>query len=121
MSGIDISFDPARIERALDRSLTVSAFVDAEQQGFCRAITDYATFAYLCDLFVAPAVRGRGLASAMLRTLAAHPELIGLRRTVLVTRDAHPLYLRFGFTPLTSPARWMERLDSNVYRKELTV
>lgn len=86
------------------------------QVAFARAITDRATFAYVADVYVLEAHRGRGLARWMMEALVAHPDLQGLRRMVLATRDAHGLYAKFGFTPLASPPRWMERWDPDVYR-----
>lgn len=107
--------DRARVERALDASLCFGAFADSAQIGFARVITDGATFAYLCDVFVLPAWRGRGVARALLASIAAHPQLQGLRRFLLFTSDAHGLYARAGFTPLTHPERGMERLHTDLY------
>jgi GNAT superfamily N-acetyltransferase len=96
-------------ERALEGSLVLSAFIGDAQVGFCRVVTDRATFAWLCDVFVAEGFRGQGVAVAMLSALDGHPDLQTLRRWVLATRDAHGLYARFGYEPV-SPERWMERL-----------
>ena len=87
------------------------------QVAFARAITDRTTFAYIADVYVLEAHRGRGLSRWMMEALLAHPDLQGLRRMVLATRDAHGLYAKFGFTPLASPPRWMERWDPDVYRR----
>ena len=89
----------------------------AQQVGFARVITDRATFAYLADVFVVPAQRARGVAKAMLRAVLAHPELQGLRRFLLATRDAHSLYAQFGFTPPLRPQTLMERLDADIYQR----
>jgi len=96
------------VERAIANSLCVGAF-DAEgrQVGFARAVTDTATFAWLCDVIVDPAHRGRGIAKQMLESMLAHPEIASLRRWSLATRDAHTLYEQYGFAPV-APGRWME-------------
>ncbi len=107
--------DRARVERALDASLCFGAFVDGAQIGFARVITDGATFAYLCDVFVLPTWCGRGVARALLAAIDGHPQLQGLRRFLLFTSDAHGLYDRFGFTPLAHPERGMERLRTDLY------
>lgn len=114
--------DRARVERAIDGSLCFSALAahadEREAQiGFARVITDGATFAYLCDVFVLPAWRGRGVARALLAAIDAHPHLQGLRRFLLFTSDAHGLYARAGFTPLTHPERGMERLRTDLYTR----
>jgi GNAT superfamily N-acetyltransferase len=100
------------VERAIEHSLCFGAFDGDAQVGFARVITDRATFAYLADVFVLPSHRGRGIASRIMEAIAAHPELRGLRRWHLVTRDAHALYARFGFTPLDAPERHMMKLVS---------
>lgn len=82
-----------------------------EQVGFARVVTDYATFAWLCDVFVAEEVRGRSLGKKLVETVLAHPELRGLRRWMLATHDAHELYRRFGFQETATPERWMERFS----------
>ena len=88
----------------------------AAQVGFTRVISDRATFAYVGDVFVLDAHRGRGLSKWMMQVVTAHPELQGLRRWCLLTRDAHGLYAQCGFTPLAAPDRWMEKWDPEVYR-----
>ncbi|HUB05923.1 MAG TPA: GNAT family N-acetyltransferase [Myxococcales bacterium] len=104
------------VERSVQGSLCFSLFLGDEQVGFVRAITDSATFAYLCDVYVLPAHRGRGLARWMIASLAEHPRLRSLRRWLLATRDAHGLYEKLGFTPLSAPERFMERLNRDGYR-----
>jgi GNAT superfamily N-acetyltransferase len=74
-------------------------------------VTDYATFAWVADVFVLPEHRGRGLSKWLMEVILAHPELQGFRRWVLATKDAHSLYGRYGFIPLHRPERWMERPD----------
>jgi N-acetylglutamate synthase-like GNAT family acetyltransferase len=105
-----------------DRSLAGSlcfALRDASGalKGFARLVTDKATFAYLCDLFVDSAVRGQGGGKALIAAIMADPELQNLRRWLLVTRDAHELYARHGFTALTNPERFMQRHDADVYAR----
>lgn len=108
--------DRTRVDRAIDSSLCFSALqASAGQIGFGRVISDSATFAYLCDVYVLPAWRGRGVASALLAAIDAHPQLQGLRRFLLFTSDAHGLYARAGFVPLTHPERGMERLRTDLY------
>lgn len=84
-------------------------------QGYARVITDQATFAYLCDVFVEEAQRGRGLGDWLIQQLMAAPELQGLRRFSLFTRDAHGLYERHGFKPLATPDRGMEITRPGLY------
>lgn len=92
----------------------------AKQIGFARLVTDGATFAYLADVFVLEEFRGRGLAKWLMQTIMTLPELAGLRRWNLATRDAHGLYRQFGFVPLAAPERYMERLDPDVYKRAKT-
>jgi GNAT superfamily N-acetyltransferase len=87
------------------------------QVGGARIISDYATFAYLADVFVLEEHRGHGLAIWMMECVAAHPSLQGLRRWMLGTRDAHTLYEKTGWTPVAAPDRWMERSDPDVYKR----
>jgi GNAT superfamily N-acetyltransferase len=107
--------DRARVHRSIDASICFGAFAHGEQVGFARVITDAATFAYLCDVFVLPAWRGQGVARALAAAVDAHARLQGLRRFLLFTADAHGLYRRFGFTPLAHPERGMERLRPDLY------
>jgi GNAT superfamily N-acetyltransferase len=86
-----------------------------EQVGFARVITDRATFAYVGDVFVLEPWRGRGLSKWLMECMTGHPELQGLRRWILATRDAHGLYRQFGFTEIAHPERWMHRWDTDVY------
>jgi hypothetical protein len=97
-----------RLVRALSRSLVVSVFDGAEQVAFARLLSDGATYAYLMDVFALPSHRRRGIAGWMVAFLRAMPELAGLRRWMLGTRDAHALYARHGFAPIAQPERWME-------------
>jgi GNAT superfamily N-acetyltransferase len=97
-----------RIQRSIDNSLCFGVYHEKKQIGFARVITDKATFAYLADVFVLDAYRGKGLSKWLMQTVLAHPELTGLRRWVLATADAHGLYKQFGFGPLAVPERWMD-------------
>jgi GNAT superfamily N-acetyltransferase len=99
-----------RVERSIRHSLPFGAFDGSAQVGFARVITDFATFAYIADVFVAQSHRGRGIGRKLMAAITTHPELQTLRRWHLVTRDAHPLYAQFGFTPLDAPERHMMRL-----------
>ena len=137
MNGYEISTDPARldldvihgylreaywspgvprdvVERSIARSLCFGLYApDGAQAGFARVVTDVATFAWIADVFVLDPHRGRGLGVWLMETVLAHPDLQGLRRIVLATKDAHELYERFGFVPLPTPERWMSVLRSS--------
>lgn len=104
------------VERSLENSMPFGLYAPAgEQAGFARVITDRATFAYLCDVYVLEEHRARGLSKFLMRCVVEHPELQALRRFMLATADAHGLYAQFGFTPPSRPDRLMERLDPDVY------
>jgi GNAT superfamily N-acetyltransferase len=96
-----------RVERAIAHSHCFGAYDDDVQVGFARAITDYATFAYVADVFVLPSHRGHGVSKQLMAAIRAHRDLQDLRRWHLVTRHAHALYAQFGFTPLDVPERHM--------------
>jgi GNAT superfamily N-acetyltransferase len=106
----------ATVERAMANSLCFGVFKGPDQVGFARVVTDRATFAYLADVFILEAHRGKGLAKALMRVIVAHPDLQGLRRFTLATRDAHALYRQFGFTEVGNPSRLMEIHNSNAYQ-----
>jgi GNAT superfamily N-acetyltransferase len=106
------------VERSLKNSLCFGLFHGSQQIGFARLVTDRATFAYLADVFVIDAYRGQGLGKWMMECLLKHPDLQGLRRMLLGTRDAHGLYAPFGFTPLAEPGRFQEIFRPNIYRSE---
>jgi GNAT superfamily N-acetyltransferase len=143
MSDYNISTDPARldvaliqrwlsqssywakgvprevVERSIANSLNFGLYHATDGQvGFARVITDRATFAYLADVFVLDAHRGKGLSKMLMQAIIAHRELQGLRRWLLATRDAHTLYERFGFSLPKVPGRLMERLDPDVYARQ---
>ncbi|MCZ4279842.1 GNAT family N-acetyltransferase [Kiloniella laminariae] len=104
------------LERALGNSLCFGLFDGGNNQiGFARMITDRATFAYLADVFVLESHRGRGLGKLLMQAIVDHPELQGLRRMMLATRDAHDLYAQYGFTPIPNPEILMQNLNPTVY------
>jgi GNAT superfamily N-acetyltransferase len=109
------------VERSIRGSLCFGLYDGDQQVGFARVISDYATFAYLADVFVVASHRGRGLGKTLMATIVAHPSLQGLRRWLLATRDAHDLYAKFGFAPLAAPDRFMERHAPNVYASPSSV
>jgi GNAT superfamily N-acetyltransferase len=106
------------LERALSNSMCFGAYEGPRQVGFARVVTDRATFAWVCDVFVVESHRRRGIADAMLAAMKRHPELQGLRRWSLATRDAHALYRRHGFEPLADPSRAMEIRRPDVYQTD---
>jgi GNAT superfamily N-acetyltransferase len=108
----------AIVERAIANSLCFGVFHEGKQIGFARVITDKATFAHLADVYVLPDHRGRGLSLRLMEQVIQHPDLQGLRRMLLATRDAHSLYEKFGFKPLGAPGRMMEIHNPDVYSAE---
>ena len=99
---------PERLERAIENSMCFGIYQDKQQAGFARVVTDNATFAYICDVFVLPQFRGNGLSKWLIQTIVNYPDFKGLRRWSLATADAHGLYSQFGFKPLSKPGNWME-------------
>jgi GNAT superfamily N-acetyltransferase len=104
------------VRRSLANSLCFGLYERQRQVGLARVVTDRATFAWLCDVFVLEGYRGRGLSKWLIECVMRHPALQGLRRVLLGTRDAHGLYQRYGFTPLADPSRFLEVLRPDVYR-----
>ena len=104
------------LTRAIDHSLCFGVYCPDGQIGFARVISDYATYAYLNDVYILAPHRGQGLASWLLESLLEHPDLQGLHRIMLTTKDAQAFYGRFGFTPLVIPERHMERLAPDLYQ-----
>jgi GNAT superfamily N-acetyltransferase len=104
------------VARSLENSLGFGLYQESRQIGFARVVTDRATFAYLADVFVIEAFRGQGLGKWLIECVLAHPDLQGLRRWLLGTRDAHGLYERFGFTPLAEPSRFLEIVRPDIYQ-----
>ena len=138
---LTISTDPARIDlklvhevlassywaegiprevvlRSIENSLVFGLYEGEAQIGFARVITDRSTFAYLSDVFVLQSHRGRGLGKWLMEVIMGHPDLQGLRRWTLATRDAHGLYRQFGFRPIAHPDRLMEILAEDTDRRE---
>ena len=106
----------ATVERAMANSICFGVMKGGEQVGFARVVTDRATFAYLADVYILEPHRGKGLAKALMKAIIAHPDLQGLRRFTLATRDAHALYKQFGFTELSKPGNMMEIHNPDAYR-----
>lgn len=100
----------AVVEKSIANSLCFGMYDGDRQMGFARVVTDYATFAWLCDVFVDAAYRERGLGKQLVENVVAHPDLQGMRNFILATRDAHELYRQYGgFEALAAPERWMAR------------
>jgi len=97
------------VERSIANSLCFGVYQHGQQIGFARVITDQATFAYLSDVFILPEHRGKGLSKWLVQTISDWPELQGLRRWMLATRDAHSLYEQFGFRVIDNPNFFMQR------------
>jgi GNAT superfamily N-acetyltransferase len=98
-------------ERAIANSLCFGVYDDGRQVGFARVVTDYATFGWLCDVFIDDAYRGRGLGKQLVETVVNHEDLAHIKRLMLATRDAHELYRRYGgFETLAVPERWMVKM-----------
>lgn len=100
------------IERSIEHSMNFGVYDGERQIGFARIVTDQTIFAYICDVFIHEDYRGHSLGKWMMECIMAHPDLQGLRRWCLLTRDAHGLYKQFGFTELSDSSRWMEKFDS---------
>jgi GNAT superfamily N-acetyltransferase len=101
------------IIKSLEHSVCFGLYHLDKQIGMARVVTDYATFAYLCDVFVLEEFQGRGLGKFLMQTVVAHPDLTYIRRFLLATKDAHGLYAQFGFESLVAPERWMARINQN--------
>ena len=112
--------DPARLDIDYVHAFLVNSYWSRgiPRDVVARVISDCATFAYIADVFVDEAHRGRGLGKLLMRAIMSHPELHGLRRWTLGTRDAHGLYRQFGFRELAHPERFMEIADPDVYKRE---
>ena len=104
------------VDRSVENSLSFGIYLNGKQIGFARVVTDYATFAWLADVFVVEEKRGQGISKKLVAALLAHPRLQGLRRFMLGTRDAHGLYAQFGFKPLAHPERFMEIRPESSYK-----
>ncbi|WP_315819934.1 GNAT family N-acetyltransferase [Paraflavitalea speifideaquila] len=104
------------VQRSVDGALCFGVYKDGVQVGFARMISDLATYAYLADVFIDESQRGKGLGKWLVEVILQHPELQGLRRIELATRDAHSLYAQLGFTPLPQPDRFMQIRNPDVYK-----
>lgn len=107
----------ATVARSIENSLCFGVYDNSNQIGFARVISDFATYAYLADVFILEPYRERGLGKELMASIMAHPQLQGLRRWSLATRDAHGLYAQFGFTALENPSRSMEIVDWELYSR----
>jgi GNAT superfamily N-acetyltransferase len=103
------------VKRSIENSLCFGVYKNHQQIGFARLVTDYATYAYLADVFILEGFRGQGLSKWLLETIISHPDLQGLRRWMLATHDAHELYRKYGFNEIRLPERWMERHFPDLY------
>jgi GNAT superfamily N-acetyltransferase len=103
------------VRRSIEHSLSFGLYKEDQQIGYARVITDYATFAYLGDVFILEPFRGQGLSKWLMEVIVTHPELQGFRRWILLTKDAHGLYKKVGFTEVKTPERYMERFFLDVY------
>jgi len=107
------------LARAIENSICFGVYKAHQQAGFARVVTDRATFAYICDVFILPGYRGIGLSKWLIQTITEDSDLQGLRRWSLATADAHGLYSQFGFAPISRPERWMEKFKPyRVIKKE---
>lgn len=101
------------VEKSFQNSLIFGVYKQDELAGWARVVTDYATFGWLCDVFILKEFRGQGLSKLLVETIMAHPDLQGFRRFLLATKDAHGLYRQFGFAEIKRPDRWMEKFSEN--------
>jgi len=106
------------VRKSIENSLCFGMYHEEKLVGFARAISDFATFAYLADVFILPEERGKGLSKWLIGIILEHPQLQGLRRFTLATRDAHSLYAQFGFSLFDKPERWMQKHDPVVYKRD---
>ena len=104
-----------QLETVIENSFCFGVYKDNKQIGFARLVTDFATFAYLGDVYILDEYQGNGLGKWLMEVISEHPKLQGFRRWVLATRDAHGLYEQYGFTEFKHPERWMEKAAPNAY------
>lgn len=107
-----------KVIQSISHSLCFGVYLDEEQVGFARVISDYTTVAYLGDVFILPEHRGKGLSKMLIRHIMQYPDLQDLRRWILLTQDAHKLYRQFGWNSIAAPERWMEIHNKNVYAEK---
>ena len=110
----------AIVDRSIDNSLCFGVYRAERQIGFARVVTDFATFAWLADVFIVEEERGKGLSKKLVAAIQSHPRLQGLRRFLLGTLDAHGLYAQFGFKPVKYPERFLEIAPPNPYQSSNT-
>ena len=113
--GIDLQ----TVKTSIDHSICIGAYKNNEQVGYCRIITDHATFGNLVDVIVWPEYRGLGISKLLMDSVINHPSIKNIRRFTLATSDAHGVYSQFGFTPLHKPDTFMERYNPHIYTKTL--
>ena len=106
------------VRRSIEHSLSFGLYKEDQQIGYARVITDYATFAYLGDVFILEPFRGQGLSKWLMEVIVTHPELQDFRRWILLTKDAHGLYKKVDFTEVKTPERYMERFFPDVYERK---
>jgi GNAT superfamily N-acetyltransferase len=106
------------VQNSIDHSLCIGVFYQNQTIGFARVVSDYSTFAYLCDVFVLDKFQGRGISKQLMTFIMHHPNLNGLRRWMLMTKDAHGLYSQFGWQQLDAPDKAMEINFPNIYQKD---
>lgn len=104
-----------QLKNVIEHSMCFGVYNDMTQIGFGRVLTDYATFAYLADVYILPEHQGNGLGIWLMEIMSDHPDLQGFRRWILATRDAHLFYEKYGFTKLKNPERWMEKTAPGAY------
>ena len=107
------------VEVSIDNSICIGAYNNSEQVGYCRIITDHATFGNLVDVIVWPEFRGLGISKLLMDAAVKHPSVKNIRRFTLATSNAHGLYEKFGFSRLSKPETFMERYDPDIYLKSL--
>jgi GNAT superfamily N-acetyltransferase len=106
------------VQKSVENALCFGVYAGKTQVGFARVITDFATTAYIGDVFILPDYRKNGLSKWLVETMTSHPDLQGFRRWILATADAHTLYEKYGFVVVQHPERWMEKHNPNVYKKQ---
>src|ERR1700761_7604410 len=106
----------ATVKRSVENSVCFGVYQGDRQVGFARVITDFATIAYLGDVFILPEHRGKGLSKRLIAEIMAHPDLQGLRRWILLTGDAHELYRQYGWKAIANPNLYMEVANPDVYK-----
>ena len=109
---------PEVVRRSIEHSLSFGLYKEDQQIGYARVITDYATFAYLGDVFILEPLRGQGLSKWLMEVIVTHPGLQGCRRWILLTKDAHGLYKKVDFTGVATPERYMERFFPGLYERK---